>query len=123
MEILFRITLFIAGAINLLPFILAFLPQKISKSYGIVVPDVNYELLLRHRAVLFGIVGGLMIYSAITKKIYAISVSIGLISMVSFVILYFLLNGINKELEKVMKADVVAIILLLTGFLLYKFKS
>ena len=123
MEILFRITLFIAGAINLLPSILAFLPQKISKSYGIVVPDVNYELLLRHRAVLFGIVGGLMIYSAITKKIYAISVSIGLISMVSFVILYFLLNGINKELEKVMKADVVAIILLLTGFLLYKFKS
>ena len=123
MEILFRITLFIAGAINLLPFILAFLPQKISKSYGIAVPDVNYELLLRHRAVLFGIVGGLMIYSAITKKIYAISVSIGLISMVSFVILYFLLNGINKELEKVMKADVVAIILLLTGFLLYKFKS
>ena len=123
MEILFRITLFIAGAINLLPSILAFLPQKISKSYGIVVPDVNYELLLRHRAVLFGIVGGLMIYSAITKKIYAISVSIGLISMVSFVILYFLLNGINKELEKVMKADVVAIIILLTGFLLYKFKS
>ena len=123
MEILFRITLFIAGAINLLPSILAFLPQKISKSYGIVVPDVNYELLLRHRAVLFGIVGGLMIYSAITKKIYSISVSIGLISMVSFVILYFLLNGINKELEKVMKADVVAIIILLTGFLLYKFKS
>jgi hypothetical protein len=33
MELIFRITLFIAGVINLLPSVLAFLPDKISKSY------------------------------------------------------------------------------------------
>ena len=123
METVFRITLFIAGGINLLPSILAFLPDKISKSYGIEIPSVDFELLLRHRAVLFGIVGGLMIYSAFTKKYYSISVTVGLISMVSFIILYFLMNGINAELEKVMKIDLVAVAILLTGFLLYKFRS
>ncbi len=123
METIFRITLFIAGGINMLPSILTFLPEKISKSYGIEMPNVNFELLLRHRAVLFGIVGGLMIYSAITKKYYSISVTVGLISMISFIILYFLMNGINMELEKVMKIDLVAAIILIVGFMLYKFKS
>ena len=70
MELIFRICLFIAGVINTLPALLAFLPEKIATSYGVEVPNANYELLLRHRAVLFGIVGGLMIYSAISKKNY-----------------------------------------------------
>ena len=123
MEMIFRITLLIAGGINILPAILAFLPEKISKSYGIEVPNVNFELLLRHRAVLFAIVGGLMIYSAISKKYYSISVTVGLVSMISFIMLYFLINGVNPELKKVMKIDLVATIVLIVGFMLYKFKS
>lgn len=123
METIFRITLFIAGVINILPSILAFLPEKISKSYGIEIPSVNFELLLRHRAVLFAIVGGLMIYSAISKKYYSISITVGLISMISFIILYFLMNGINPELEKVMRIDLIAVILLIIGFMLHRFKS
>ena len=123
METIFRISLFIAGGINILPSILGFWPKKISESYGIEIPNVDFELLLRHRAVLFGIVGGLMIYSAITKKYYSISVAVGLISMISFVILYFLINGINTELQNVMKIDLVGIAVLIIGFLLYKLKT
>jgi len=105
-----------------LPSILAFLPNKISHSYGIEMPSSNYELLLRHRAVLFGIIGGIMIFSAITKKNYSMAVCIGLISMISFIVLYKLTNGtINDELNKVMKIDIVGIIILLVGFALYKF--
>jgi len=122
METLFRICLFIAGVINALPSLLAFLPNKLATSYGIEIPDANYELLLRHRAVLFGIIGGIMIYSAISQKHYSLAVSIGLISMVSFIVLLKFTNGaINPELIKVMKVDIVGIIILLSGFLLYKF--
>jgi len=64
-----------------------------------------------------------MIYSAITKKHYSMAVGIGLISMVSFVILLKLINGeISPELNKVMKIDLVGIVILLVGFALYKFK-
>ena len=122
-EKVFRISLFIAGIINILPSVLAFIPEKISKSYGIEIPNVDFELLLRHRAMLLGIVGGIMIYSAIFKKYYSISVTIAFISMVSFIILYLSLNGINTELEKVMKIDLAATIVLLVGFLLFKLKS
>ena len=124
MEFFFRITLFIAGLINLLPTLLAFFPDNSSKSYGIDIPNSNYELLLRHRAILFGIIGGLMIISAIVKKHYEIATTAGLISMTSFIILYFLIDKeINSELKKVMMIDVVATVILCIGLLLFMLKS
>jgi len=122
METIFRICLFIAGVINIIPSLIAFLPDKISSSYGIEVPDANYELLLRHRAVLFGIIGGVIIYAAITKKYYSLAITIGLISMISFIVLLKLSSGaINPELMKVMKIDIIGIIILLIGCVCYKF--
>lgn len=119
MEIVFRISLLLAGAINTLPALLVFIPQKISTSYGINVPDANYELILRHRAVLFGIVGGLMIFSALTKKYYEVATLAGFVSMLSFVFLYFMIGGVNEPLRKVMIVDVVASIILLIGTVVY----
>jgi len=123
MELIFRICLFIAGIINIFPSILAFFPNKIATSYGIEIPNANYELLLRHRAILFGIIGGIMLYAAITKTYYSLAVCIGLISMISFLLLIPLVNGeINPELKKVRNIDIVGIIILIVGFALYKFK-
>ncbi len=123
MELLFRILLFITGAINVLPAILVFSSEKLSKSYGIEIPNPNFELLLRHRAVLFGIVGGLMLYAAILKKHYSLSITVGLVSMISFIVLYFSLEGINQNLEKVMRIDFIATALLIIVFAVYKIKS
>ncbi|MCB1199250.1 MAG: hypothetical protein KDK41_01290 [Leptospiraceae bacterium] len=121
METTFRICLAIAAIINLLPAILAFLPKKISTSYGVEVPDANYELLLRHRAVLFAIIGGVMVYSFISRTVYDLAAIIGLVSMVSFLILWKLVDGkINSKLLKVVKIDVIGILVLLFGYILFK---
>ncbi len=123
MEIIFRICLFIAGVINFIPSFLAFLPSNINKSYGIEIPNADYELLLRHRAILFGIVGGIMIYGAITKKNYYLAFVIGCISMVSFILLSYLVSSqINSELFKVLKIDVVGLAILIIGFILFRLK-
>jgi len=124
LELVARICLFIAGIINFLPSLLALLPEKIEKSYGISIPDQNLELLLQHRAVLFGIIGGFMIYAAISSKHYSLATLIGMISMVSFLVLYMLSSGeINPELGEVMKFDVIGILVLLIGYGLYYFSS
>ena len=123
MELIFRITLFIAGLINFVPFFVVFFPEKMTTSYGINIPNADFELLLRHRAVLFGIIGGLLLYSALTRKYYDLATLIGLISMVSFLLLFFIIDGkINDSLTTVMKIDVFAIIQLLIGFMLFKFR-
>ena len=123
MELVFRITLFIAGLINFVPFFVVFLPEKMTTSYGINIPNADFELLLRHRAVLFGIIGGLLLYSALIRKYYDLATLIGMISMVSFLLLFFRIDGkINDSLTTVMKIDVFAIIQLLIGFMLYKFR-
>ena len=120
MEIIFRTILFIVGTINISPAMLTFLPSKISKSYGIEILNVNYELLLRHRAAMFGLIGGLLVYAAISKKLYEVSIFVGLFSMLSFIILYFIIGKeINAELKKIMIIDIVAVAILLVGFILY----
>ncbi|OWY20059.1 phosphopantetheine adenylyltransferase [Sphingobacteriales bacterium UPWRP_1] len=124
MELIYRVILFAAGIINLLPAVLAFFPGKIPNSYGIELPDANYELLLRHRAVLFGIIGGLMMFSAVTKKFYEIATVFGLISMTSFILLYFLIGkDINSELRKVMLIDMIAAAILLIGCIAFLLTS
>ncbi len=122
MESVFRVCLFIAGVINFLPSVLFFLPDKVGSAYGIIVPDANYELLLRHRAVLFGIVGGILIFSALLRQYYSLSVTIGLVSMLTFILLFYWVKGeVNAELTKVMRIDVAGSAILLLGYGLYRF--
>lgn len=124
MEVILRICLFISGLINLFPSMLAFLPSKIQSSYGIEILDANYELILRHRAVLFGIIGGLIIYSAISRSNYMLAVVVGLVSMSSFVLLFGSIDGvINSELRKVMHIDMVTSIVLLLAYCLFNWTS
>jgi uncharacterized membrane protein YoaK (UPF0700 family) len=123
MELIFRISLFLVGVINFVPTSLAFFPNKIKDSYGIEVTNPNLELSLRHRAVLLGIVGGLMIFSAISKKYYDLSVVLCSVSMLSFIILYFMIGGINNELKKVMLFDITAMIILIIGCFCYYFNK
>lgn len=121
MELIFRLSLLIAGVINLLPSFLAFLPNKISRSYGIEMPNKNIELLIRHRAILFGIIGGLMIYASLVKMYYDLATIVGLISMVSFILLYFKIGKeININLQRVMIIDIVGTIILCLGFILHQ---
>jgi len=53
-----------AGLINFLPVTGALSGKRIQALYGVAVEDSNSEILMRHRAVLFGIVGALIIASA-----------------------------------------------------------
>lgn len=123
MELFFRISLLIAGVINFLPSLITLMPERIAEAYGVEVSDVNMELLLRHRALMFGVLGGVMIYAAITKKNYTLATVMGLISMVGFVLLYFYIGGINAELYNVLMIDIVAIVLLLIGYVAFVIKS
>ena len=106
MENLYRLILLISGLVHILPFSFLFFTEQLQKSYGVDISDVNLQLLLRHRAIFFGLIGVGLILSAIKKSYYGWASAIGLISMVSFVLLFFQIGGINQQLRTVMLIDV-----------------
>lgn len=116
LENLYRLILLITGLVHLLPFSFLFFTQQLQKNYGIDMSDANLQLLLRHRAVFFGLIGFGLIFSAIKKSYYGWASTIGLISMVSFIVLFYEIGGINHQLRSVMLIDVfVSIALFLTA--------
>jgi hypothetical protein len=112
-----RYLLGLTGLIQFLP-IGGIWSSRLPKLYGIQITDRNVSILLQHRAVLFGITGLSMIYSAFTHQNLTESRLIGLASMSSFVFLCKYSGNPNSALTKIMWIDIVALGLLFLDWLL-----
>ena len=69
MILLSKILLVIAGLINFLPVIGILSAGRIAGAYDVEVEGPDLELLLRHRALLFGLVGGFLLASVVVPAI------------------------------------------------------
>jgi hypothetical protein len=106
METVFRATLFAAGTVNALPLIGVLGVARLESLYGIKVADSNLSILLRHRAVLFGLVGGLMQYAAFKPELASVATIGGLVSMISYAFIAWQTpGGYNSSIRKVVLVD------------------
>ena len=112
MQKLATVLFLIAGIVNLLPVAGIGSASRIQAAYGVVLEDANLIILMRHRAALFGIVGVLLVASAFHLPLRPLALAAGLFSMLSFVLIAFLVGGYNAELRRVALADLVASALL-----------
>jgi hypothetical protein len=55
----------LVGLANLLPVVGVLSAARLQIPYGVALDDPNLVILMRHRAVLFGVVGGLLVASAL----------------------------------------------------------
>ena len=112
MKILVSSLLLIVAAIHFLPVAGVLGADSLTKLYGITISDSNTELLLRHRAVLFSIVGLLLLLSVFRSNYQPVAIWIGLISIVSFLLLTWSTEGLTPEISRVVKIDWIALVLL-----------
>jgi hypothetical protein len=56
--------LVVVGVIHLLPLTGVMGSARLVSLYGVPIEDPNVEILMRHRALLFSLLGGFMIYAA-----------------------------------------------------------
>lgn len=110
--------LIIAGLINLLPLIGVVSARQLEKLYSLPITDPNLEVLMRHRAVLFGIVGGLLIASVFKTEWQTPAIIAGLLSMVSFIVLTMLVDGYSGVYRHIIIADIIGIVALSVVFAL-----
>lgn len=115
MKSLAQSLLFTVSVIHLLPVVGVLGQESISKLYGVSISDSNTEILMRHRAVLFAIVGLFLLLSVFKSDYQPLAILIGLISVVSFLLLSWSTEGLNPEMSRVVKIDWVALVLLIVA--------
>lgn len=113
--------MFAVGVINFFPIVGVYSKETLTRLYGIEVAGPDLEILLRHRAVLFGLIGGLIFYSVWRPQWQWPVIVIGLASMVSFIALAFAVGGYGPGVDKIIAADVVGSLglLVVIGLKLY----
>ena len=112
MERVISVLLVVVGLVNFFPVIGVLSAEALSKAYGIELPKGDLLILMRHRGLLFGIVGTLIISSAFMRHLQTAAMVAGFVSMVGFLVLAFSAGGYGAKIQGVVVADIVATVLL-----------
>ncbi len=109
--------LLLAGVVNTLPLIGVLGGERLQALYGLGFDDPSLRILMRHRAVLFGLLGGAMIAAAFIPAWRLPLALAGLASMLSFIAIAALEGGGNAAVRRVVITDVMASVLLAAALL------
>ncbi len=101
--------LVVAGLIHLLPLSGALGSERLAALYGVPFTEPNLEILMRHRAVLLGLLGAFLLFSAFKPAFQAVAYIGGFISVVSFLFIAWSVGGYNQQVARVFTVDVVAL--------------
>jgi hypothetical protein len=107
--------LVIVGIIHLMPVPGALGAERLAALYGVAFDEPNLSILMRHRAVLFGILGAFLLVAAFRPEMQVIAVVVGFVSVLSFLYLAWSVGGYNVRVGRVLFADVVALACLLVA--------
>jgi len=113
----------VVAAIHLVPISGFFGADRLASLYGIEITNGNLEILMRHRAVLFGILGAFFAYAAFTPAVQPIAFAAAFASLASFFYLAFTVGKFSDSIRKIVIGDVVAAVCLLGAVVLYVLKS
>lgn len=114
-ERIITLMLLIIGVIHLLPLSGFLGAERLSALYGLNISEPNLEILMRHRAVLFGLLGGFFVYAAFKPGLQAIAFIAAFVSVGSFFYLAFSVGAYNNAVGRVVTADYVAAACLLVA--------
>lgn len=92
---------------------------RLESLYGIPVAGNNMEILMRHRAILFGILGVFFAYAAFTPSVQPMAFLAAFATLASFFYLAISVGGYNAAIGKIVIGDIVAAVSLLGAVILY----
>ena len=107
--------LLIVAVIHLLPLAGVLGNEQLAALYGLDFSEQNLAILMRHRAVLFGLLGGFFLFAAFRPAWQRVAFVAGFVSVVSFLALAGAVGGYNAQIARVVTADVAAFVCLVIG--------
>ena len=115
MRYLVSAMLVVVAIIHLLPLSGLLGTERLTALYGITVDEPNLAILMRHRAVLFGLLGLFFLIAAFRPDLQGIAFAGGFASVLSFLYLAWSVGNYNPQVGRVFVADVIALICLVIG--------
>lgn len=110
------LSLLLLGVIHLLPAIGVSGNDCLLSLYGIAIDDPNVSILMRHRAVLFGLLGAFLVVAAFVPALQLLAFIAAFISLASFLCVAWSVGGYNTKLGRVARIDIAAVAILVVGF-------
>lgn len=113
------------GLINFLPLVGVLSASRLQSLYGLSSLSPELTLLLRHRAVLFGLLGGLILCAAFVPQLRVAALILAPLSMGSFIALAAGRTAFGEPIQAVITADWVGLglWLLLSGLMLWNWRQ
>lgn len=111
--------LVLVGIIHLLPVSGVLGAENLAALYGVSLGEPNLEILMRHRAILFGLLGLFLVYAAFRPALQLLAIGAGFVSVVSFILIAWSVEGYNEAIRRVVLADVVAAVALVVAVAVY----
>lgn len=105
--------LVLAALVNLAPVVGVISNQMIVALYGISLESSDLAILMRHRAILFGLVGGFILLSVFRPALRPLAITAALTSMLSFVALAMLIGDYSQKITRLMVGDLIASVVLI----------
>lgn len=112
------ILLIAVGLVNVLPVAGVLSASILADAYGIAAPEGDLLILMRHRALLFGIVGGIIITAAFRRHLQPTAIIVGLLSMLGFVALAIVAAEFGTKIRNIVTVDIIGSIALIAAAIL-----
>lgn len=109
----------VAAIIHLVPLSGVRGGEKLSALYGIPIDEPNLTILMRHRAVLFGLLGVFLLVAAFKPAYQVPAFVAGFISVLSFFWLTWSAGAHNDKIGRIFTGDVIAFVGLVVALAAY----
>ncbi|MBN8481228.1 MAG: hypothetical protein J0L88_06500 [Xanthomonadales bacterium] len=104
-----QVALLVVAIIHLLPLSGVLGGERLAALYGLSFAEPNLEILMRHRAVLFGLLGAFFLVAAFRPSLQRGAIVAGFVSVGSFLWLAWSVGNANASVSRVVSADLVAL--------------
>lgn len=115
MSLLISVCLLVVAVIHLLPLVGVLGAARLERLYGLAFTDPTLVLLMRHRAVLFGLLGVFLAIAAVHRPWQGPALVAGAVSVISFLLLAAALPERSPAIQTVLRADLIALVALLVA--------
>ena len=109
MNLTISILLITVGLINFLPVIGIISAEKLSAAYAVELIGNDIVILMRHRALLFGLIGGFMLYSVWKPSYQSVAMVMAAISMLGFLFFVAAADHYNASITKIAIIDLIGL--------------